>query len=128
MAIILNCSCGKKIQTKSENAGKYFKCPGCGLTLQIPSAQRRKNGTSAARVSYQEFRRLWISAIAKLENRQSGLNETSVSEMRQLLKDWPKYFESCPSPSRISVKNLAQENHYLLKEIASFDTDTNKNM
>jgi DNA-directed RNA polymerase subunit RPC12/RpoP len=44
MAIKLTCSCGKRLRTKDENAGKRLKCPACRSIVLIPGA-RTANST-----------------------------------------------------------------------------------
>src|SRR5258707_12377633 len=36
MAILLTCSCGRKLKIKEEFAGQEGQCPACGATLMIP--------------------------------------------------------------------------------------------
>ena len=38
MPITVICECGKKIQTKDENAGRHFACTECGRELVVPQA------------------------------------------------------------------------------------------
>ena len=38
MPILFQCSCGKKLQTRDELAGKRVKCPGCGGLVAVPQA------------------------------------------------------------------------------------------
>jgi hypothetical protein len=37
VAIIVSCSCGKRLRVKDELAGKRIKCVGCGKTLAVPA-------------------------------------------------------------------------------------------
>ena len=36
MAILVSCSCGKRLQAPERLAGKQAKCPGCGKVLEVP--------------------------------------------------------------------------------------------
>lgn len=38
MAILLTCSCGNRLRTKEQNAGKRAKCPACGTNVTIPGS------------------------------------------------------------------------------------------
>ena len=37
--ITFQCSCGKKLRTKDDAAGKRVKCPACGKPVQVPGGQ-----------------------------------------------------------------------------------------
>ncbi len=38
MPISVICSCGARLKTKDENAGRSFNCPKCGQSLSVPAA------------------------------------------------------------------------------------------
>src|SRR5439155_14853507 len=41
VAILLTCTCGKKLKIDDRYAGKQGRCPACGGTLDIPSGEHR---------------------------------------------------------------------------------------
>ncbi len=49
--LTFTCSCGKRLQTKEENAGRSTRCPQCGKTLVIPGALEAIQAESPAPAS-----------------------------------------------------------------------------
>ncbi|HMF17259.1 MAG TPA: hypothetical protein VKE98_08640, partial [Gemmataceae bacterium] len=37
MSIVFNCTCGKKLQARDEQAGKNLKCPSCHRVMPVPA-------------------------------------------------------------------------------------------
>ncbi len=40
--IELLCECGQRLTARTDNAGKAFKCPTCGRSVQVPASAERE--------------------------------------------------------------------------------------
>lgn len=52
MPLVVNCSCGKRLQVRDELAGKKFRCPACQAVLEAPSVDQ--SGTAVLVASPEE--------------------------------------------------------------------------
>ena len=56
MSIAVICECGRSYQTKSENAGREFRCKACGMLVTIPKRRAKQTVTADVDEEYEDLR------------------------------------------------------------------------